>query len=268
MPVSKSLAVAAAMLAPVFTAGADELVWRNVTDFPAALEKTDAGWSAIRIDGFSLRAAADDFILEETTRITRIEFWTVQLTDNPLLGVDWYIFTSDAKDGPPTKVLAYGASVPTPHEDTGLVNSAFGLPIYLESAEVNQAFEAGHYFLAFRCVHRDDNKGNGALTTNDQIGTSRGWWCFTLDVDGTNGDPWDKMEVFNGQDNEWAFQIWAESGPSCYPDFTGDGVLDLFDFLEFVNQFNAGDDSANCDGEGGLDLFDFLCFTNAFNAGC
>jgi hypothetical protein len=62
--------------------------------------------------------------------------------------------------------------------------------------------------------------------------------------------------------------LFARSTRSCYPDFTGDGLLDLFDFLEFVNQFNAGDDNANCDQEGGLDLFDFLCYTNAFNAGC
>lgn len=54
----------------------------------------------------------------------------------------------------------------------------------------------------------------------------------------------------------------------CYPDCTGDGTLDLFDFLCFVNGFNAGDAGADCDGNGGLDLFDFLCFVNAFNAGC
>lgn len=54
----------------------------------------------------------------------------------------------------------------------------------------------------------------------------------------------------------------------CYPDFTGDGALDLFDFLAFVNGFNAGDEEADCTGDGGLDLFDFLCFVNAFNGGC
>jgi len=57
-------------------------------------------------------------------------------------------------------------------------------------------------------------------------------------------------------------------GGACYPDFTGDGTLDLFDFLAYVNAFNAGDAAADCDGAGGLDLFDFLCFVNAFNAGC
>lgn len=54
----------------------------------------------------------------------------------------------------------------------------------------------------------------------------------------------------------------------CYPDFTADGQLDLFDFLAYVNAFNAGDLQADCDNNGALDLFDFLCFVNAFNAGC
>jgi hypothetical protein len=58
------------------------------------------------------------------------------------------------------------------------------------------------------------------------------------------------------------------SVPGCYADFTGDEVLDLFDFLGYVNAFNAGDGAADCDGDEVLDLFDFLCFVNAFNAGC
>ncbi len=57
--------------------------------------------------------------------------------------------------------------------------------------------------------------------------------------------------------------------PPCYPDLDGNGVLDLFDFLAFVNSFNAGDTGpSDCDHNGDLDLFDFLCYTNAFNAGC
>jgi hypothetical protein len=66
----------------------------------------------------------------------------------------------------------------------------------------------------------------------------------------------------------WDDLTYVQSGGDCYADLNNDGVLDLFDFLEFTNLFNAGDDLANCDGQGGLDLFDFLCYTNAFNAGC
>ncbi len=54
----------------------------------------------------------------------------------------------------------------------------------------------------------------------------------------------------------------------CYADCTGDGALDLFDFLCFVNAFNSSDTYADCTGDGAYDLFDFLCFVNAFNAGC
>jgi hypothetical protein len=66
------------------------------------------------------------------------------------------------------------------------------------------------------------------------------------------------------------FRGLAFSGATetCYADFNGDGLLDLFDFLAFVNAFNVTDPKADCDANGGLDLFDFLCFVNAFNAGC
>jgi hypothetical protein len=60
----------------------------------------------------------------------------------------------------------------------------------------------------------------------------------------------------------------ARFGVFCVPDFTFDGVLDLFDFLEFTNEFNSGKNRADCAGDGLFDLFDFLCFVNAFNAGC
>jgi hypothetical protein len=59
-------------------------------------------------------------------------------------------------------------------------------------------------------------------------------------------------------------------GERCYADCDQDCAYsaDLFDFLCFVNKFNAGEDYADCDGNGALDLFDFLCFVNLFNEGC
>ncbi|MFG0283565.1 MAG: GC-type dockerin domain-anchored protein [Phycisphaerales bacterium JB039] len=56
--------------------------------------------------------------------------------------------------------------------------------------------------------------------------------------------------------------------PLCRADLTGDGALDLFDFLEFQNLFAAGDLRADFTGDGALDLFDFLAFQNEFAAGC
>jgi subtilisin len=55
---------------------------------------------------------------------------------------------------------------------------------------------------------------------------------------------------------------------SCYPDFNGDGSLDILDFVAFQNGFTAGDASADCDGSGTFDILDFVCFQNSFTAGC
>jgi len=54
----------------------------------------------------------------------------------------------------------------------------------------------------------------------------------------------------------------------CFADQDGNGSLDIFDFLAFQNNFDAGDLAADCDGNGELELWDFLCFQNSFSAGC
>ncbi|MEQ8318189.1 MAG: GC-type dockerin domain-anchored protein [Phycisphaerales bacterium] len=81
--------------------------------------------------------------------------------------------------------------------------------------------------------------------------------------------------VHTGFSNDDAGPYQAQvSGPgsvrifTCYADLNGDSQLDIFDFLEFQNLFDAGDDQADCDDNGTLDIFDFLCFQNAFDAGC
>lgn len=54
----------------------------------------------------------------------------------------------------------------------------------------------------------------------------------------------------------------------CYTDCDGDDETTIFDFLCFMNAFQAGDFYADCDESGTLDIFDFLCFQNEFMAGC
>jgi hypothetical protein len=61
---------------------------------------------------------------------------------------------------------------------------------------------------------------------------------------------------------------WVPCAADCPADLDGNGSVDLFDFLTFVNYFNTHDPKADCDGSGAFDLFDFFCFVNAFNAGC
>jgi hypothetical protein len=54
----------------------------------------------------------------------------------------------------------------------------------------------------------------------------------------------------------------------CRADFSKDGLLDLFDFLAFLNAFLLGSPEADFTGDAVLDLFDFLAFQNEFLAGC
>jgi hypothetical protein len=62
--------------------------------------------------------------------------------------------------------------------------------------------------------------------------------------------------------------VYALTVDTCRPDFDGDCLLTIFDFLAFQNLFDAGDLSADFDGDGSLTIFDFLAFQNAFDAGC
>ncbi len=54
----------------------------------------------------------------------------------------------------------------------------------------------------------------------------------------------------------------------CVAELDGDGVLTIFDFLEFSNLFDAGDLRADLDGDGSLTIFDFLAYQDAFADGC
>ena len=260
-------ALAAALMGAA--AHAQTIVWQNLESYPKSLVETADGWSAIRSESgeVSHRVAADDFLLNSTTKITKIQFWTVEILQNPLLGVDWYIFIGPP-GGPPDQLIAHGESVKTPHEDSGLVNNSFGT-LYLETATPDDLeLPAGHYFLAFRVVQAlpDGEKGIGSLTTRWSNGDSRGWWNFSLLADGTVAGPWVPMEQFNLEDNEWAFQI--EGVPACYADCEADGDLDIDDFVCFQTLFAFGDDYADCEGDGDLDIDDFICFQTAFAVGC
>jgi V8-like Glu-specific endopeptidase len=59
-----------------------------------------------------------------------------------------------------------------------------------------------------------------------------------------------------------------DCGTGCYPDCTGEGMLDVFDFLCFQDAFTLMDPYADCDGNTTFDVFDFLCFQDAFVTGC
>ncbi|MFI4916817.1 MAG: GC-type dockerin domain-anchored protein [Phycisphaerales bacterium JB060] len=91
---------------------------------------------------------------------------------------------------------------------------------------------------------------------------------FGWDVDGggdVNGDGLD--DALFGQYGSTNFVLYGRD-LGCQADLDGDGVLTVFDFLEFQNLFTAGDPRADFDGDGRLTVFDFLEFQTEFARGC
>lgn len=98
---------------------------------------------------------------------------------------------------------------------------------------------------------------------------------YICDLAGGQLKSWDSVglgvtDLAGGRNNgnHSSIVLVSDFVEECYPDFTGEGDLDLFDFLQFVNEFNDQTDRADCEDDDLYDLFDFLCFVNAFNAGC
>ncbi len=54
----------------------------------------------------------------------------------------------------------------------------------------------------------------------------------------------------------------------CSADFNGDGVVDFFDYLDFVQAFADEDPTADFNGDTVIDFFDYLDFVQVFAEGC
>ncbi|MEO1009591.1 MAG: VCBS repeat-containing protein [Planctomycetota bacterium] len=62
--------------------------------------------------------------------------------------------------------------------------------------------------------------------------------------------------------------VFNRCGLPCEADLDGDGILTLFDFLEFQNRFALEDARADLDSNCELTIFDFLVYQNLFAGGC
>jgi hypothetical protein len=80
--------------------------------------------------------------------------------------------------------------------------------------------------------------------------------------------------MFNGLARAWLVTGLPTPGAICYPNCDGSTatpVLNVNDFICFLNRFAAADPYANCDGSTTtpvLNVLDFTCFLNRFAAGC
>jgi hypothetical protein len=101
-------------------------------------------------------------------------------------------------------------------------------------------------------------------------GTSSGG---SISITGTIGQP--DAATSAGGGIECAGGFWgAFAGATCYANCDGSNaapILNVSDFICFLNRFAAGDGYANCDGSTAppiLNVSDFICFLNRFAAGC
>lgn len=65
-----------------------------------------------------------------------------------------------------------------------------------------------------------------------------------------------------------ADRVMVSIGSSCAADLNGDGGLDFFDVLQYLDAFSNGDPQADLTGDGAIDFFDVLQYLNLFSAGC
>ncbi len=57
-------------------------------------------------------------------------------------------------------------------------------------------------------------------------------------------------------------------GTLCRADFNEDGIVDLFDYLDFVEAFSGDLDIADFNSDDVIDFFDYLDFVGVFSSGC
>jgi hypothetical protein len=212
-----------------FAVAADEVVWQNTRQVPEDLQLTGDAWTAARIgecNGGTCRCAADDFVLTEATRITKIVFYSVLFGDPVILGGDWYVFADGGST--PGALIAHG-EVDMAREDSGWVHQSWGT-IYRNTFEpTDLELPAGRYFVGFRSIMATEDAGKySILSTRWANGQTAALWNFNVQPDGTVLDRWMLLQEFNQvPEQEWAFEVHGETGGCTRePEWVCDGDVD------------------------------------------
>ena len=115
------------------------------------------------------------------------------------------------------------------------------------------------------CVFYTDAGGvqstQAAIAAQPDVPTAGG--TFTLDEDGIVRF---MIRDYGLSDNAGGVAVVVTT--ICTADFNNDSVIDLFDYLDFVDAFSASDATSDFNHDGHVDLFDYLDFVNAFSRGC
>jgi hypothetical protein len=87
-----------------------------------------------------------------------------------------------------------------------------------------------------------------------------GFWADVLD----QGKPSPAADLAQ----DFPFIIRGSIPPSCRADFNGDGVVNVQDFLAYLQAYALGSLTADFTGDGQVNISDFLAFLAAYATGC
>lgn len=99
-----------------------------------------------------------------------------------------------------------------------------------------------------------DANNDGIQDTNGQ-----GFPAFEIIEWGGGAAHWDDVTLETVPDG---------CGAACTADWNSDEAVNIFDILDYLNDWNSGDPAADLDGQGGNTIFDILDFLGQWNAGC
>jgi hypothetical protein len=93
-------------------------------------------------------------------------------------------------------------------------------------------------------------------------------WIQAMAVNPPSAEQWFFMPGnFQPTGVDESFVI-SNTGTSCRADVNHDGVVNVQDFLAFLQLYAAGDAGADFDGNGSINVQDFLAFLSTYAAGC
>lgn len=110
--------------------------------------------------------------------------------------------------------------------------------------------------------------GEYTVTASDLITLSGG----STRLDGEMPDPDSASSLPSGDgvaggSATWMFTV-DEPSSSCPIDYTGDGLVDFTDYLEFLTRYDTQDPSADLNGDEMVDFTDYLEFLTQYDTGC
>jgi hypothetical protein len=251
--------------------------------------------TAALLAGFATQVQADEIIVNggfETAGVSETESanWFAVIAGAPGT-VSLRDSTSPRTGSFAQRIRAVGANAIG--STGGLVQNSIneaGLPSLEQGTTLSGTFYAkvalgpgGVGFYTLRILNRDGAivASSGLGTMNDTAGGYRQFSMGPLTVPAFGPAPNDafasmvEIVVSAGafpESNVEAFiddvSVIGTLVSVCNADFNGDGTLDFFDYLDFVDAFSALAPAADYNGDSVIDFFDYLDFVDAFSMGC